>query len=327
MPDKKFSVVIPAYNCANSLENLLKDLGQQSYPQELFQILVVDDGSTDHTVEVVKKFGVDLIRHEENRGRVMARESGAREAKYDTLVFIDARLKIEPDLLENADKLNYQPLMGVGAAEKYTSVIDRIFYLIRRRVYQPFEPQAKYAKELWLKPGEFDGRPKGTGVLVIDRKMFLNCALEEKYQDVNDDIKLLHQIVHRGAPILRHTDLTFTYEHRQEWVPLLKHTYFRGPKFLDYYLVPGGPLFKVYVLSWVLLLSLSGFCFVYPMLLWCFPAALLLVLMSVSFWLSEEVGDFFVCLLAFPPLAGAFISGILSAQFSRSLGRREMIQH
>ena len=57
--------------------------------------------------------------------------------------------------------------------------------------------------------------------------------------------------------------LSFFYHHRQSWKELLRHTYFRGPKFLDYYLTPGGPLFKKYCLAWllVILFSLLKLCF------------------------------------------------------------------
>ena len=204
-----FSIIIPAWNCADQLERLLKQINQQDYPKEYYDILVVDDGSTDQTAERAKILGARVVTNKQNLGRVLTREHGAKEAKYDTLVFIDARCNIENNLLTNANSLNYLPLMGVGLADKTISIIDRVFYCIRKKVYRPYEPQTSYNDELWLKPDEFDGRPKGTGLLIIDRGMFLDCALEEKSQDVNDDTKLLYNIVTNGKPILRHTKLPF----------------------------------------------------------------------------------------------------------------------
>lgn len=324
----KFSIVIPAYNCKQQLIRLLDNLKSQTYPKECYQILVIDDGSSDGTEKIKELYpDIDVVRHDKNLGRVQARETGAKEARYETIIFIDARLIVEPEMLENADKLNTLPLMGVGASDKHLSMIDRIFYLIRRRVYWPFEPQVKYGSELWLRPGEFDGRPKGTGLLIIDRKMFLDCALEEKGQDVNDDTKLLYRIVHEAAPILRHTDLMFTYEHRHEWGALLKHTFYRGPKFLDYYLSPGGPLWKVYLLFWVLLGVYGTLCVMNPMLMLVLPALLLIVWFGVAVYLSEDFVDPFVCLIFFPPIAIAFISGIGFAQLTRLFGVRKLIRH
>lgn len=296
------------------------------YPKGSFEVLVVDDGSSDSTAQVAEKHQARLVRHPENLGRVHARETAAREALHDTLVFIDARVNIKPDLLKNAQALNHLPLMGVGASDKYRSTIDRVFYCIRRRVYSPFEPQERYHPELWLKPDAFDKRPKGTGLLIIDRQMFLDCQLQEKGQDVNDDTKLLWNIVQK-SPILRHTDLFFFYEHRQDWGSLLRHTFFRGPKFLDYYLTPGGPLFVPWVLG---LLCLFAFFIAMPFFPWLASSALALpfiALLGASFWISEEVSDLPYCLIFFPPVAIAFISGIAFAQISRWTGRRDWIRH
>lgn len=324
---KYFSIVIPAYNCAEQLRSLLAQIREFDYPQDHFEVIVVNDGSTDDTAEVAQGSNIRRIDHPKNLGRVSARESGAKAAKYENLVFIDARLSIQSNLLKNANALDYLPLMGVGTSDKTLSSIDRVFYCIRRKTYHPFEPQHKYHKELWLKPGEFDGRPKGTGLLIIDRSMFLNCALEDKGQDVNDDTRLLYQIVHEGAPILRHTDLSFFYHHRQSWSELLKHTYFRGPKFLDYYLTPGGPLFKPYCLAWLGLVGLITAALFNPMLWFVLLMALILVLLGVCLWFSEDVADFFTCLIFFPPIAFAFGLGILSAQMARWLSIRHLIRH
>lgn len=321
-----YSILIPAYNCEGDLERLLGQIMPMDYPQDAFEVLVVDDGSSDRTAEVAEQHGARVVRHPENLGRVLARETAAKEAKYETLVFVDARVNVKTDLLKNAQALNHLPLMGVGASDKYRSTIDRVFYCIRRRVYAPYEPQDRYAPELWLKPDAFDGRPKGTGLLIIDRQMFLSSQLEEKGQDVNDDTKLLWNIVQK-APILRHTDLSFFYEHRQDWSGLLKHTFFRGPKFLDYYLVPGGPLFWPYLL---LLLALFALLFSIPFYTWLIIPILalpLIALLGASLWISEEISDLPYCLIFFPPVAAAFLSGITFAQISRWAGKREWIKH
>jgi glycosyltransferase involved in cell wall biosynthesis len=322
-----FSIIIPAWNCADQLERLLKQINQQDYPKEYYDILVVDDGSTDQTAERAKILGARVVTNKQNLGRVLTREHGAKEANYDTLVFIDARCNIENNLLTNANSLNYLPLMGVGLADKTISIIDRVFYCIRKKVYRPYEPQTSYNDELWLKPDEFDGRPKGTGLLIIDRGMFLDCALEEKSQDVNDDTKLLYNIVTNGKPILRHTKLPFFYEHRHNWPELLKHTFFRGPKFYDYYLTPKGPYaLKYYSLLTVITLIIV-LTFLYPSLIFYICFAIVLLPTIVAIWMSEELKDFFACLIFFPPVAGAFISGILFAQLSRILKIRSIVKH
>lgn len=321
-----FSILVPAYNCAEQLTRNLPNLIHQDYPKDLFEVLVVDDGSTDNTAKVAEKLGARVVRHPKNQGRVVTRETAAKEARHERLAFVDARVSVGKDLLSNAARLNYLPLMGVGQSEPEKSVIDRVFFCIRRKVYRPYEPQETYGRELWLKPCEFDGRPKGFGVVLIERDMFLNCALDDKSPDVNDDTRLLARIVNEGAPILRHTNLPFVYEHRHDWASLLRHTFYRGPKFLDYYLSPGGPLF----LPWVATLLIAG-CFLvacafYPLLLLFILVAVLTTHLFVCIWMSSSLQDFWACLVFFPPVAIAFLSGIFTAQFARWTGLRKLIR-
>jgi glycosyltransferase involved in cell wall biosynthesis len=325
-PLRDFSIIIPSYNCSAQLERLLSILDRLEYPRQNFEILVVDDGSSDDTVLVAEKYKATVVSHPSNQGRVITRESGAKAAKFENLVFIDARLTVETNLLAAAQELNYLPLMGVGGSDKYLSIIDRVFYCIRKRVYRPYEPQHLYNKELWLKPEAFNGRPKGTGLLIIDRKMFLECALEDKSQDVNDDTRLLRRIV-ESKPILRHTNLTFFYEHRQDWQELLRHTFFRGPKFLDYYLSPGGPLFWPYCAGLVGLVAYFIFACYSPILFWGFLAIPLLAVIIASLVLAEEWGDIPVCFIFFPPVGCAFLAGIAFAQSARWLNARHWIRH
>jgi glycosyltransferase involved in cell wall biosynthesis len=81
-----FSIVLPAKNEAEGLAATLPGL-RKRYPDA--EIIVVDDGSSDHTVEVCKKHGVDVVSHPYSKGNGAAIKSGARAASGDYLVFMD----------------------------------------------------------------------------------------------------------------------------------------------------------------------------------------------------------------------------------------------
>ncbi|HEX7972169.1 MAG TPA: glycosyltransferase family A protein [Thiobacillus sp.] len=85
----RFSVVIPAYNAAATLARAIESVRAQSWPAH--EIIVVDDGSTDATAEVARRFGdaVRLIR-QQNSGVSVARNAGAAAATGDWLAFLDA---------------------------------------------------------------------------------------------------------------------------------------------------------------------------------------------------------------------------------------------
>lgn len=84
------SVVIPTYNCAPFLAEALQSVFEQDYPS--FEVIVVDDASTDHTPEIIKLFGerVAYLRLSENSGPAAARNRGIAESRGEYLALLDA---------------------------------------------------------------------------------------------------------------------------------------------------------------------------------------------------------------------------------------------
>ncbi|MDR5683287.1 MAG: glycosyltransferase [Armatimonadota bacterium] len=99
----KLSVVVPTYNRAEILRVCLRCLTEQTLSRDRFEVLVVDDGSDDHTRQVVTAFESDLhiryLRQPENRGRAAARNRGIREAAGEVVVFVDSDVFPTPGFL------------------------------------------------------------------------------------------------------------------------------------------------------------------------------------------------------------------------------------
>ncbi len=83
------SVIVPAYNAAATLPLCLAALAAQDYPREEYEIIVVDDGSTDATAEKASAAGVRVIS-QPNAGPAAARNRGAEAARGELLLFTDA---------------------------------------------------------------------------------------------------------------------------------------------------------------------------------------------------------------------------------------------
>lgn len=93
----KVSIIIPVYNGAHTIEACLDSLRAQEGLDEPPEIIVVDDGSTDGTPEVVKRYeGVRLL-HQENAGAGPARNTGTAVAQGDYLLYTDADCVAAPD--------------------------------------------------------------------------------------------------------------------------------------------------------------------------------------------------------------------------------------
>lgn len=84
----KASVVIPAHNEEKNIADTIRAVLAQDYPD--FEVIVVDNASTDHTAEVVKAFKSVKLVHEPKKGLLSARERGRKEAVGEIIINIDA---------------------------------------------------------------------------------------------------------------------------------------------------------------------------------------------------------------------------------------------
>lgn len=95
------SVVLPTHNRAGEVEGAIRSVLEQGFGD--FELLVVDDGSTDDTsavVEAVSDTRVRLLTHETNRGASAARNTGIRAAEGELIAFLDSDDRWRPDKLE-----------------------------------------------------------------------------------------------------------------------------------------------------------------------------------------------------------------------------------
>ena len=122
----QLSIVIPAKNESSGLSLLLPKL-KESYPDA--EILVIDDGSTDNTVDVCKKSKVSVISHPESKGNGAAIKTGARNATGNIIIFMDADGQHKPEdiprLLEKFNK-GYDMVVGARKASTHASLFRRI---------------------------------------------------------------------------------------------------------------------------------------------------------------------------------------------------------
>ncbi|MBN1811540.1 MAG: glycosyltransferase family 2 protein [Anaerolineae bacterium] len=317
-----FSIIVPVYNSAETLDDCLAALVNQDYPQEDYEIVVVNDGSTDNSAEIASRYPVRLINLETNQGRVIARNAGAKAARFDTLVFNDSRVVPERALLDKVRRRAYQPLIpDVKVYDGSKWGFSRFFYLLRRKIYAPYYPLSSGPDEFWITPENFDQAPKGTGNLVCDRDLWQRSQPKEADKSTNDDTRILSSIV-KSRPILRTTRISAEYTQRTSVNSVIKHLFQRGPLFADYYLRPGGRYRALYLVIWLLtvlaipMIALRPFGAIVGIVL------LLLLGLGVSaLYLGETVTDIGVVAMCLPVVVITFGAGILRWQVRQVIQR------
>ncbi len=195
------SVVIPTYNSWDSVERLLASLAKSSYRQ--FEIIIGDDAShTQKTAELLRlmgrKIGVKrplLIRLPVNRGPAAARNSGAKKAKGNVLVFLDADVVVYPDtLLRIAEKF-----IDDADLTAITGVWDK------HQKTRAFFPQFKALRDwsYWTNERGSDGYYYlfSTRVAAIKTDVFTRLGrFNEAFREM-EDVELTYRIAKRYAII------------------------------------------------------------------------------------------------------------------------------
>ena len=125
MYDKTVSVVIPLFNKEQYIGRTLQSVVTQT--MRSFEILVIDDGSSDRGVDIVRDFKDARIRliQQQNAGVSAARNRGISEARSDLIAFLDADDEWTPEFLETIIKLQMKyPEAGIYAAAYNTVMPD-----------------------------------------------------------------------------------------------------------------------------------------------------------------------------------------------------------
>jgi peptidoglycan/xylan/chitin deacetylase (PgdA/CDA1 family)/GT2 family glycosyltransferase len=124
-PDTKppVSILVPAYNEAAVIEPAVRSLAASDYPD--FEVIVIDDGSTDDTGRIVEELDLKRVRllREANQGKADALNAGLRAASHELIVTVDADTLFEPKTLERVLEPFADP--EVGAVAGNTKVANR----------------------------------------------------------------------------------------------------------------------------------------------------------------------------------------------------------
>jgi glycosyltransferase involved in cell wall biosynthesis len=95
------SIIVPVYNGQDTLELCLDSISKLCYPKDLLEVILVDNGSTDSTVAIAKRYNVTVLHEPSIKSSYAARNVGIKAAKGDLLAFTDADCIVTPNWLKH----------------------------------------------------------------------------------------------------------------------------------------------------------------------------------------------------------------------------------
>jgi len=183
---KKVSVYIPCFNAEKHIEGCIKSVLSQSYPVD--EILIIDDGCTDKTIEKASKYNVKIFRNKENKGLAFSRNKGILKAKNEFVASIDADIILDKKWLENLMKdFTNDKIAGVcgNLEEHYEKRIADFWRLIHMK--------QNWGKKKIINPKFLFGSNCLFRKKAIKDAGFYNIKYRTNYEDVDMSKRLKHQ--------------------------------------------------------------------------------------------------------------------------------------
>ena len=132
----KYSIIIPSFNRADEIKELVRSIQNLRFDRNKFEVLIVDDGSTDNTIELLKKYQEEAnytltYCSQNNQGPGAARNKGTQEADGDFFIFIDSDCTVpESWLSEINTALNNNNADAFGGPDTYRDEFPAILKAI-----------------------------------------------------------------------------------------------------------------------------------------------------------------------------------------------------
>jgi len=186
-----FSVIVPCLNEEAVIAGCLDSLVKQDVPHEAFEVLVIDNGSTDGTLQIVSSFDTKLhltVLQRPNAHISALRNLGAERSRGQILAFLDADCLAPPDWLRQAGAfLERDPGCVIGAPYRVpdgSSWVAQTWYGDRKRYHA----------------GSVEYVPSGD--LVVSRSDFLRIGGFDERLETNEDCEFCYRARAAGVPVV-----------------------------------------------------------------------------------------------------------------------------
>jgi GT2 family glycosyltransferase len=183
------SVIVPNHNGAKTIGKCLEALFSNRYDN--FEVIAVDDASSDDSVEIIKRYPCRLVSLAGRSGAAAARNAGAREARGDALFFIDSDCVVREDTLDVAVRAFYTRPQTVTGGTYSPIAHDGRFFSTFQALFVNYS-ETKHPRPDYV----------ATHAMIISRELFEQSGgFDEDFMPILEDVEFSHRV--RMEPTLQ----------------------------------------------------------------------------------------------------------------------------
>ncbi len=212
-PNSKFSVIIPVRNGREQLKRCLESLEQQSVPRSDYEVIVIDDGSSDGSAEAAIQWGARVIRID-SKGAAAARNRGIQEAKGQVLLFLDADCEADSEWIARISEPIGKDSTN-GTVGRFTS--DQENWVAR---LIQIELEGRYHRMRHYDRIDF----VNTATCGFTRELLRNNLFDESFQKL-EDLELSFRLARNGSRIVYLPRATVKHSHPESLWAYLKRKF------------------------------------------------------------------------------------------------------
>jgi glycosyltransferase involved in cell wall biosynthesis len=193
--NKIISIIIPNYNGGLTIGRCLEAVFSSNYPE--YEVIVVDDCSTDRSVEIIKGFPCKLLKLDRRSGASRARNEGVKKSKGEILFFIDSDCLVREDTLSEAvETITGKNNLVVGGTYTWDPADDRFFSSFQSILIHYSETRNK-------KPDYI-----ASHAMVIERSLFESSGgFPEDFLPILEDVEFSHRLRRQGCTLAMNPDI------------------------------------------------------------------------------------------------------------------------
>lgn len=216
MKQPLISVIIPSYNSSRTLYSCLKSIFESDYKN--FEVIVVDDKSTDNSVEIAEKFPCRVIKKNTNTGAGDSRNIGANNAKHEILFFTDTDCILKENTLKEIAN-SFDKNVNIVAGTYSNTIFNK------QNIFSAYQQLFCFYNYLNSSEPLF-----GTQCCAIRKKTFFELGyFDNSIKSASvEDLKLQFQIVSSKYKYCVNMNAQVYHDSRNSFTNLIRHYYMRS---------------------------------------------------------------------------------------------------